>query len=218
MDDHCSPTQPIVHRGRSSTNTTGTIRGVQGLAQWRRRRRCQAEVLGAVAALGDVAEAVGFEEFFQVEYRGLVRALYLLTGDQGEAEELAQATMARVYERWDRVRVMESPAGYVYRAAVNLHRQRLRHMAVRARRLLAMAVHDESTQTPGPGVRLELAEAIASLPIGQRQAFMLVEWLGMSSQEAARILRIAPASVRTRTHRARATLRKRLGDDGGNRE
>jgi DNA-directed RNA polymerase specialized sigma24 family protein len=169
------------------------------------------------AALGDLAEALGFESFFQAEYPSLVRALYLLTGDQDEAEELAQATMARVYERWDRVRVMDSPAGYVYRAAVNLHRQRRRHLAIRARRLLAMAVHAESTQPPGPGGRLELADAIASLPAGQRQAFLLVEWLGMSSQEAAHILRIAPASVRTRIHRARATLRKRLGEDGGHR-
>jgi RNA polymerase sigma-70 factor, ECF subfamily len=170
------------------------------------------------AALGNRAEGLGFEGFFHAQYPGLVRALYLLTGDQDEAEELAQATMARVYERWDRVRVMESPAGYVYRAAVNLHRRRLRHLTVRARRLLAMAVHAESTRPAGPGVRLELADAIASLPTGQRQAFLLVEWLGMSSQEAARILRIAPASVRTRVHRARAALRKRLGEDGGNRE
>jgi DNA-directed RNA polymerase specialized sigma24 family protein len=170
------------------------------------------------AALGDVAEAVGFEEFFHAQYPGLVRALYLLTGDQDEAEELAQATMARVYERWDRVRAMESPAGYVYRAGVNLHRQRVRHLAVRARRLLAMAVHAESTQPPGPGVRLELADAIASLPAGQRQAFMLVEWLGLSSGEAASILQIAPASVRTRIHRARAALRERLGEDGGTGE
>jgi RNA polymerase sigma-70 factor, ECF subfamily len=169
------------------------------------------------ATLGDVAEAVGFEEFFQAEYPGLVRALYLVTGDQGEAEELAQATMARVYERWDRVRAMESPAGYVYRAAVNLHRKRLRHLAVRARRLLVMTARAESAQPSVPGARLELADAIASLPVGQRQAFMLVEWLGLSSEEAARILRIAPASVRTRIHRARAALREWLGDDGGNR-
>jgi hypothetical protein len=100
---------------------------------------------------------LGFEAFFQAEYPGFVRALYLLTGDQDEAEELAQATLARVYERWERVRVMDSPAGYVYRAAVNLHRQRRRHLAVRARRLLAMAVHVESTQPPGPGGRLVLA-------------------------------------------------------------
>jgi DNA-directed RNA polymerase specialized sigma24 family protein len=39
---------------------------------------------------------------FQAGYPSLVRALYLLTGDQDEAEELAQATMARIYERWDR--------------------------------------------------------------------------------------------------------------------
>ena len=177
-----------------------------------------AEVRGCEGrSWGDVAEALGFEAFFQAEYPGFVRALYLLTGDQDEAEELAQATLARVYERWERVGVMDSPAGYVYRAAVNLHRQRRRHLAVRARRLLAMAVHVESTQPPGPGGRLELADAIASLPAGQRQAFMLVEWLGMSSQEAAHILRIAPASVRTRIHRARAALRKRLGEDGGHR-
>jgi RNA polymerase sigma factor (sigma-70 family) len=167
--------------------------------------------------MGNAAEALAFEEFFHAEYPGLVRALCLLTSDQDEAEELAQATMARVYERWDRVRVMQSPAGYVYRAAVNLHRQRLRHLAVRARRLLVMTVRAQSTQPAGPEAGLELADAIASLPPGQRQAFMLVEWLGMSSEEAAHILRIAPASVRTRIHRARAALRKRLGDDGGNR-
>ena len=80
-----------------------------------------------------------------------------------------------------------------------------------------MAVQAQSTPPPGLGGRLELADAIASLPVGQRQAFLLVEWLGMSSQEAARILRIAPASVRTRIHRARAALRERLGEDGGNR-
>ena len=117
------------------------------------------------------------EAFFQAEYPRLVRAPYLLTGDQDDAEELAEATMvARVYERWDWVQVMDSPAGYVYRAAVNLHRQRRRHLAVRARRLLAMAVHAESTPSPGPGGRLELADAIASLPVGQRQAFL--RWSG----------------------------------------
>jgi len=46
-----------------------------------------------------VVQGLGFEEFFQAENQGLVRALYLLTADLGEAEELAQETMARVYER-----------------------------------------------------------------------------------------------------------------------
>lgn len=160
-------------------------------------------------------EGLDFEEFFQAEYGGLVRALYMLTADLSEAEELAQETMARVYERWDRVQTMESPGGYVYRVAVNLNRHRLRHLAVRARRLLAMRVHGESSQ---PETRTEITEAIASLPAGQRQAFMLVEWLGMSAEEAAQVLGIAPSSVRARTHRARAALRARLREEGGNGE
>jgi RNA polymerase sigma-70 factor, ECF subfamily len=162
-------------------------------------------------APGRVAEALDFEQFFQAEYRGLVRSLYLLTANQGEAEELAQETMARVYERWDRVRTMESPGGYMYRSAVNLNRHRLRHLAVRARRLFASS--DRSDPVVPPGLRSEIDEAIASLTRGQRQAFMLVEWLGISADEAGRILKIAPASVRSRVHRARLALRDQLTDE-----
>lgn len=163
--------------------------------------------------LGPVAKGLDFEEFFRAEYRGLVRALFLLTVDQSEAEELAQETMARVFERWERVRTMESPGGYLYRVAVNLNRQRLRHLGVRARRLIAMSVTPEAV--PPPESRAEIADAISSLPRGQQRAFMLVEWLGMTTEEAGAALRIRPASVRSQVHRARAALRERLRDEGG---
>ncbi len=38
-----------------------------------------------VARLRDAAGRLDFEEFFQAEYRGLVRALYVLTADRTEA-------------------------------------------------------------------------------------------------------------------------------------
>jgi RNA polymerase sigma-70 factor (ECF subfamily) len=66
-----------------------------------------------------------------------------------------------------------------------------------------------------PGVQREIAEAIASLSRGQREAFMLVEWLGLNAEEASRVLGIAPASVRSRVHRAKVVLRERLSDEGG---
>jgi RNA polymerase sigma factor (sigma-70 family) len=157
-----------------------------------------------------VAESLEFEEFFQAEYRGLLRALYLITADQGEAEEIAQETMARICERWERVRTMESPGGYMYRIAVNLNRQRLRHLAVESRRLMAMLAGRDPG--PSPEIRTELTEAIASLSPGQRRAFMLVEWLGMNTEEAGRILRIRASSVRSRVRRARAVLQARLND------
>jgi RNA polymerase sigma-70 factor (ECF subfamily) len=163
------------------------------------------------ARLTHVAEGVDFEDFFRAEYPGLVRAFYLLTADRGEAEEMAQEAMARAYERWDQVRSMKSPTGYVYRVGVNLNRQRLRHLAVRARRLFAIAGH--SDLEPPLDIRAEIVDAIASISKGQREAFMLVEWLGMNADEAARWLGISPASVRSRVHRARAVLRDRLSDD-----
>jgi len=45
--------------------------------------------------------------------------------------------MTRVLERWDRVGVMDSPAGYAYRTALNLQRKRIRRLAVRAKRRFA---------------------------------------------------------------------------------
>ncbi|HYV02212.1 MAG TPA: GNAT family N-acetyltransferase [Actinomycetota bacterium] len=55
-----------------------------------------------------MAAGLDFAEFCRAEYRGLVRALVLLTADRGEAEELTQEAIARVHKRWDRVGVMES--------------------------------------------------------------------------------------------------------------
>ena len=155
----------------------------------------------------------GFERFFRDHYSNLARALYLLTGDGAEAEDLAQESFARMFERWDQVSAMESADGYLYRTALNLNRSRLRRLAVRARRAVAGAhARDpaESVET-----RHMVLQALLLLPPAQREAVVLVEWLGFSVEEAGVVLRIEPVSVRGRLHRARATLRHRLGGIDG---
>jgi RNA polymerase sigma-70 factor (ECF subfamily) len=161
----------------------------------------------------EVATEESFEAFFRAHYSNLARALLLLTGDRAEAEDLAQEAMARVFERWGRVAAMDSPVGYLYRTAFNLNRSRARRVATRARHLL-----------PGPPPsdpadrmvsRVEVVEAVAALPAPQREAVVLVEWLDLDAEEAGRILGIEAVSVRGRLHRARATLRERLGDLDG---
>ena len=153
-----------------------------------------------------------FVDFFRAEYPGLIRALYVLTGNRHEAEDLAQDAMARVLERWERVRVMAAPEAYVYRVAVNLNRKRLRWLAVRAKR--AFAVASPTASSPDPDARTELSAALASLPKAQRETLMLVEWLGLSSEEAAKFLGIQPSSVRSRIHRARTSLAEHFGEGG----
>jgi RNA polymerase sigma-70 factor, ECF subfamily len=151
-----------------------------------------------------------FEEFFEAEHKRLARALYLLTGSALEADELTQEAMVRVYERWDRVRQMDSPQGYLFRTAMNLHRSRVRWLAGKARRIV------QATPSADPADVVEgrdsLARALASLPTGQRGAIVLVEWLGMEPQDAAAALGIKPGSVRARLSRAKAALRKLLED------
>ena len=52
-----------------------------------------------------------FEAFFEAEHERLFRALYLVTGNAQEAEELMQDAFVAVWERWDRVSGMDEPTG-----------------------------------------------------------------------------------------------------------
>ncbi|HYH27142.1 MAG TPA: sigma-70 family RNA polymerase sigma factor [Actinomycetota bacterium] len=173
----------------------------------------ESSATGSSEALAEVTPVAvpSFEEFFQAEHVRLGRALYLLTGSAAEADELSQEAMVRVYERWDRVRQMDSPQGYLFRTALNLHRSRVRWLASRARHM----VQPSPSRDPAEVVegRDSLARALASLPTGQRGAVVLVEWLGMDPQEAAEALGIKPGSVRARLSRARAALRETWEDE-----
>jgi RNA polymerase sigma factor (sigma-70 family) len=151
-----------------------------------------------------------FEEFFEAEYDRVVRAVFLASGQRDLAEEIAQEAMVRAYERWDRIRTMESPIGYVMKIAFNRQRSWLR-AATRLLRLPAsheMVGGDTSDETSQ-----RVMELLHSIPVTQRQALILVEWLGLTSEEAGKVLGIEATSVRGRIHRARDSFRHLLGDD-----
>jgi RNA polymerase sigma factor (sigma-70 family) len=151
-----------------------------------------------------------FDTFFHTEYQRLFQTMYLLVRSRTQAEDIAQEAMARTYERWRGIR---DPAGYVYRTAFNLRRSWLRR--------LAMAAAKRSEATPAPDEveaaerRVDAQRALAELPRTQREALVLVEWVGMTAEEAGRVLGIQPVSVRGRVHRAKATLRRRMGGTDG---
>ena len=63
--------------------------------------------------------AEAFEDFFHAHHERLLRAMYLATGDRHEAEDLAQEAFVRILERWERVRGLDYPVGYLYRTALN---------------------------------------------------------------------------------------------------
>jgi RNA polymerase sigma factor (sigma-70 family) len=151
-----------------------------------------------------------FEAFFQAEHERLQRALYLVTGDAQEAEELMQDAFISVWERWDRVGAMEEPTGYLYRTAMNRFRSRLRRASRAARR--AVGVSEGGDAFAAADERDALARALAQLPDRQRAAIVLTELLGYPSDEAGRILGVKDVTVRSLASQARATLRTHLED------
>ena len=78
-----------------------------------------------------VDEPVAFDAFYGEHFDRIYTALFLVTGDRHEAEEIAQESFLRVFERWDRVGGLEDPIGYVYRTAINVFRNRYRRASAR---------------------------------------------------------------------------------------
>jgi len=149
-----------------------------------------------------------FEAFFEAERDGLFGALVLITGDQHEAEELAQDAFLAVWERWDRVGAMDNPAGYLYRTAMNIFRKRRRRAALAVRRAVGL-IHAEDAFAAADA-RQVVARALAGLSRRQRAALVLTELLGFTSEEAGRVLGIKPVTVRVLASQGRAAMKQSM--------
>lgn len=149
-----------------------------------------------------------FESFFQLEYEQLFRALALASKNTEDAEDLAQEAMVRLLERWDHLNHVDSRHAYLYAVAFNLLRRRRRRDAMFLRLLRSRR---GGLSIEGPEGLSAILASIAELPAGQRDALVLVEWLGLTSVEAAEVLHVKPVSVRGRIHQARQRLQSDLG-------
>ena len=156
----------------------------------------------------------GFEEFFRSEYPRLLRALYLVCGNRHEAEEIAQDAFVRAYERWELVIRADNRPGYVYRIALNLYRSKIRRATRAARKVVTPSPEPDAIEAMAD--RDAIGRALATLSRAQREAVVMVEWLGMTDDEAGALLGISPITIRVRIHRARAILRPLL--QGGDEE
>ena len=147
-----------------------------------------------------------FEAFFEDEKDRLLRALYLITGSVGEAEDLAQEAFIRLYERWDSVSAMDDPAGYLHRTAMNLFRSQTRRAKVALRRAVGLRPEQDVFQRVED--RDVATRVLASLTPRQRAALVLTEGLDYSGEEAGRILGVKASTIWALTHQARTTLRR----------
>jgi RNA polymerase sigma-70 factor (ECF subfamily) len=146
-------------------------------------------------------------------HRYLARRLDPATADDLVAETFLVAWERRASYRPDR----GSALAWLYGIATNLLR---RHARREARNWRMLARTGARADTPADGTDTvaadradassqarRLAGALAGLRAEERDVLLLVAWAGLQPVEVAGALDVPVATVRTRLHRARATLR-----------
>ena len=152
-----------------------------------------------------MAEPWGFESFFEDQRSKVFGAMCLVTGNRQEAEEITQDAFLRLWERWDRVAEMKDPAGFLFKTAMNVFRNRARRASIAARRSLGIADHGDDLAAVED--RDEVVRAIRPLTTHQRAALVLTGYFGYSSEEAAKVLGVRASTVRALATKGRATAR-----------
>lgn len=155
----------------------------------------------------------GLEGFVAREHPRLVGALGLYTGDRLLAEELAQEALARACRDWERLAAMSVPGAYVHRVAINLANSWFRRRRAERRALeRAGGPADRVHRDPCAGDAVAVREAVAVLAPKRRTVVVLCFFLGYSSAEAADVMGVRPATVRSLVHRAKQDLAAALDD------
>jgi len=155
--------------------------------------------------------AATFEAFFEQQRDDLYRALWLVTRNRYEAEELTQDAFVRVLEHWDRVSSMENPRGYLYRTAMNAFRSSFGRAVLASRRTMGMVPLDDAIAEIDE--RDAAVRALAALSPRQRASVVLTDLLGFRSEEAARMLGIRASTLRMHASRAHAVLKESMSRD-----
>lgn len=133
------------------------------------------------------------------------------------ADDVAQETFVRMYERASSYDPAHAFAVWLFRIARNLAIDQLRRrgaqergMAAAGRAAAGSAVASPHASLEGKELAEQFAAALGSIPEAFRTAFVLREVEGMSYEEIAAVTETHPKTVSTRLCRAREQLRELL--------
>lgn len=163
-----------------------------------------------------MVDTTEFSSYVAARHGALTRTAFLLTGDHHAAEDLVQTALARAYLAWRRIHDRSAVDTYVRRIMVNEHTAWWRR-AWRHRETSTAVLPDRAATDPGgdPASGLtdrdgELWHLLRALPAHQRAAIVLRYFEDLSEAETAEVLGCSIGTVKSRTHRALATLRAGL--------
>lgn len=168
-----------------------------------------------------MADRKEFENIALPHLDSVFRVALALCRRRDQAEDLAQTTTLKAFERFESFRSGTSCRAWMVRILRNTWIDSLRHSKVVGTVLPvdeALVAAPETSSAPWTHAEdvlekfsdQQVIEALADLPEDQRLALVLVDVEDMSHDEVAEIMDVAVGTIKSRTSRARAALRDRL--------
>jgi len=168
----------------------------------------------ALAATGDRR---AFERLYRLHVNRVFSLCTRMCGSRIKGEELTQDVFVRSWEKLPQFRGDAAFSTWIHRIAVNIVLTDRKNEGRERKRL----VEDEpdggegpvalaAAFSPGYGDRMDLSAAIAGLPPGARQIFVLHDVEGYKHEEIAKLCGITSGGSKAQLHRARLLLREAL--------
>ncbi len=152
-----------------------------------------------------------YRSLFEQHAEALRNFMYYKTGNLQGAEDLMHDAFVKLWEKCASVE-LEKAKSYLYTVAHNLFLNQVRHQKV-VLKFEQRRYSDRDTQTPQylleeSEFKRKLEEAIAALPEGQREVFLMNRIEKLKYREIAERLGLSVKAVEKRMHKALQQLRK----------
>ena len=172
------------------------------------------------AALAGDTDA--FERLLRPHRRCILNLAYRMTGNIEDAKDVAQEAVIKVFRYLGSYRKGRNFRSWVCKTVVNAARD---FLGRRERQVRTVELIDVAAEVPTPEdgllgmeIRDRIEDCLTSLTPRERAVFVLRDGEQMSIREAARILGVSSASIRTHLSRARRKICARYGNPSGGGE
>ena len=142
----------------------------------------------------------------------MMRYARALLRNKGDAEDLVHDCIVRALANLSGWRDGDNPRNWLFTIMHNIHIDGIRKQARRPT-LVPMEDWDDSHGYVSPSTEVigsEIDQALAALPLEQRQCVLLIGLEGLSYAAAAQVLGIPVGTVMSRLSRGREGMRQRL--------
>ncbi len=164
-----------------------------------------------LAAAGNIS---AFEVIYQRYHRRTYSLTLRMTNSQTEAEDLTQEVFIQLFRKIGSFRGDSAFSTWLHRLTVNQVLMHFRRRSVKNEKTSDDGEMPEQTVTgsANPGKmqivdRIALKNAIAELPNGYRNVFVLHDVEGYEHEEVAGMLKISVGTSKSQLHKARLKLR-----------